>query len=62
MKNVNLQVLPKFEDSWSYLYFEKGTIDQHQKSIGFHYLDRVVPTSDRDSVSSDAGARYFNHP
>lgn len=43
MKNVNLQVLPKFEDSWSYLYFEKGTIDQHQKSIGFHYLDRVVP-------------------
>ncbi|NCB97007.1 MAG: type I-E CRISPR-associated endonuclease Cas1 [Bacteroidia bacterium] len=43
MKNVNLQGIPKFEDSWSYLYFEKGMIDQHQKSIGFHYLDRVVP-------------------
>lgn len=43
MRNRNLQELPKFEDSWSYIYFEKGMIDQHQKSIGFHYLDRVVP-------------------
>ena len=43
MKNRNLQELPIFEDSWSYIYFEKGTIDQHLKSIGFHYLDRVVP-------------------
>ena len=23
--------------------FEKGIIDQHQKSIGYHYLDRVIP-------------------
>ena len=43
MPNRNLQELPKFEDSWSYLYFEKGQIDQHQKSIGFHFLDKVVP-------------------
>ncbi len=43
MANKNLQELPKFEDTWSYIYFEKGKIDQYQKSIGFHYLDRVVP-------------------
>ncbi len=43
MPNRDLQELPKFEDTWSYLYFEKGTIDQYQKSIGFHYLEKVVP-------------------
>lgn len=43
MPNRDLQELPKFEDTWSYLYFEKGTIDQYQKSIGFHYLDKVIP-------------------
>jgi CRISPR-associated protein Cas1 len=43
MPNRDLQELPKFEDTWSYLYFERGTIDQYQKSIGFHYLDKVVP-------------------
>lgn len=43
MPNRDLQEIPKFEDTWSYLYFEKGIIDQHQKSIGFHYLDKVIP-------------------
>ncbi|WP_061250241.1 type I-E CRISPR-associated endonuclease Cas1e [Leptospira alstonii] len=43
MPNRNLQELPKFEDNWSYLYFEKGRIDQFQKSVGFHYLDKIVP-------------------
>ncbi|EKT85833.1 type I-E CRISPR-associated endonuclease Cas1e [Leptospira santarosai] len=43
MPNRNLQELPKFEDNWSHLYFEKGRIDQFQKSIGFHYLDKIVP-------------------
>lgn len=43
MPNRDLQEIPKFEDTWSYLYFEKGLIDQHQKSIGFHYLDKVIP-------------------
>lgn len=43
MPNRDLQEIPKFEDTWSYLYFEKGCIDQFQKSIGFHYLDKVVP-------------------
>lgn len=43
MANRNLQELPKFEDNWSYLYFEKGTIDQFQKSIAFHYLDKSIP-------------------
>ncbi|HCL57915.1 MAG TPA: type I-E CRISPR-associated endonuclease Cas1 [Spirochaetia bacterium] len=43
MANRDLQELPKFEDNWSYLYFEYGCIDQHQKSIGLHYLDKVIP-------------------
>lgn len=43
MPNRDLQELPKFEDNWSYLYFEKGIIDQYQKSIGLHYLDKVIP-------------------
>ncbi|MCT8335195.1 type I-E CRISPR-associated endonuclease Cas1e [Leptospira sp. 85282-16] len=43
MANKNLQELPKFEDNWSYLYFEKGKIDQYQKSIAFHYLEKSVP-------------------
>jgi CRISPR-associated protein Cas1 len=43
MPNRNLQEIPKFEDTWSYLYFEKGCIDTYQKSIGFHYLEKVVP-------------------
>ncbi|MEM7180302.1 MAG: type I-E CRISPR-associated endonuclease Cas1e [Spirochaetota bacterium] len=43
MSNRDLQELPKFQNTWSYLYFEKGQIDQHQKSIGFHYLDKVIP-------------------
>ncbi len=43
MPNRDLQEIPKFEDTWSYLYFERGTIDQYQKSIGLHYLDKVIP-------------------
>lgn len=43
MRNMNLQEIPKFEDTWSYIYFEKGKIDQYQSTIGFHYLDKVVP-------------------
>jgi CRISPR-associated protein Cas1 len=38
MANRDLQELPKFEDNWSYLYFERGTIDQYQKSVAFHYV------------------------
>jgi CRISP-associated protein Cas1 len=35
--------MPKFEDTWSYLYFEKGCIDQYQNTIGLHYLEKVIP-------------------
>lgn len=38
MPNRDLHEIPKFEDNWSYLYFERGTIDQYQKSIAFHYI------------------------
>ncbi|HRP70043.1 MAG TPA: type I-E CRISPR-associated endonuclease Cas1, partial [Turneriella sp.] len=37
MANRNLQEIPKFGDNWSFLYFEKGTLDQWQKSVAFHY-------------------------
>ncbi|MBK8397647.1 MAG: type I-E CRISPR-associated endonuclease Cas1 [Leptospiraceae bacterium] len=43
MPNRNLQELPKFEDNWSYLYFEKGTLDQYQKSVAFHYAEKLIP-------------------
>jgi CRISPR-associated protein Cas1 len=43
MTNRNLQEIPKFEDKWSFLYFEKGHIHLHLKSIGFYYLEKVVP-------------------
>ncbi len=43
MANRDLHELPKFEDRYSYLYFEKGHIHLHLKSIGFYYLDKVVP-------------------
>jgi CRISP-associated protein Cas1 len=37
MANRDLQEIPKFADNWSFLYFEKGTLDQWQKSVAFHY-------------------------
>jgi CRISPR-associated protein Cas1 len=43
MANRNLQEIPKFEDKLSYLYFEKGHICEHQKSIAYHYKDKYVP-------------------
>lgn len=43
MANRDLQELPKFEDRLSFLYFEKGHIDQHLKSIAYHYLDKLTP-------------------
>jgi CRISPR-associated protein Cas1 len=43
MANRNLQEIPKFSDKLSFLYFEKGHIDQHLKSVAYHYLDKIVP-------------------
>ncbi|NPV02158.1 MAG: type I-E CRISPR-associated endonuclease Cas1 [Brevinematales bacterium] len=43
MKNRDLQELPKYEDCWTYLYFEKGLIDQHGSTVGYHFLEKVVP-------------------
>jgi len=43
MPNRDLRELPKFEDNWSYLYFEKGTLDQYQKSVAFHYGEKLIP-------------------
>jgi CRISP-associated protein Cas1 len=43
MPNRDLRELPKFEDNWSYLYFEKGNLDQYQKSVAFHYAEKLIP-------------------
>ena len=43
MPTRDLRELPKFEDNWSYLYFEKGTLDQYQKSVAFHYAEKLIP-------------------
>lgn len=37
MPNRDLQELPKFADNWSFLYFERGTLDQWYQSVAFHY-------------------------
>jgi CRISP-associated protein Cas1 len=39
MPNRDLQELSKFEDKISYLYFEKGNICEHEKSIAYFYKD-----------------------
>jgi CRISPR-associated protein Cas1 len=31
--------LPRFRDAWSYVYLEKGRIDQDDQSIAFHTID-----------------------
>jgi CRISP-associated protein Cas1 len=38
-----LTALPRFRDSWSYVYLEKGVIDQEHASIAFHSADGTVP-------------------
>ncbi len=43
MTNRNLQEIPKFEDKISYLYFDKGHICEHQRSIAYNYKEKYVP-------------------
>jgi CRISPR-associated protein Cas1 len=38
-----LTSLPRFRDSWSYLYLEKGRVDQEDRSIAFHSAEGVIP-------------------
>ncbi|MCB1146834.1 MAG: type I-E CRISPR-associated endonuclease Cas1 [Leptospiraceae bacterium] len=40
--NRDLQEMPKFSDRWSFLYFEKGRIDQDGMSIAYHWLEKKV--------------------
>lgn len=41
--NRDLQEIPRYSDNWSYLYFEKGHIEQDMKSVAYFYLDKRVP-------------------
>ena len=43
MANRDLQEVPKYSDKWSFLYFEKGRIEQYRQSISYEYLDKIVP-------------------
>ncbi|WP_082281625.1 type I-E CRISPR-associated endonuclease Cas1e [Leptospira kirschneri] len=43
MANRNLQEIPKFEDNWTYVYFEKGHIEQDLKSVAYTFLDKKIP-------------------
>lgn len=38
-----LTELPRFRDAWSYLYLEKGRIDQEHQSIAFHSAEGMTP-------------------
>ncbi|MBE7440779.1 MAG: type I-E CRISPR-associated endonuclease Cas1 [Spirochaetales bacterium] len=41
--NRDLQELPRFDDNLSFLYFEKGRIEQDMKAVAYFYLDKRVP-------------------
>ncbi len=41
--NRDLQELPRFEENWSYLYFEKGHIEQDMQTVAYFYKDKKVP-------------------
>ncbi len=38
-----LTALPRFRDSWSYVYLEKGVIDREHASIAFHSAESSIP-------------------
>src|SRR5947209_7104954 len=40
---VPLTSLPRFRDSWSYVYVEKGRIDQEDRSIALHTAEGTTP-------------------
>lgn len=39
----SLHELPRFEDRWSYLYLERGTLDQESAGLVFHTLEGDTP-------------------
>jgi CRISPR-associated protein Cas1 len=39
----SLHELPKFSDRWSYLYLDRGLLDQESSSLVFHQLDSDTP-------------------
>ncbi|MDH5718649.1 MAG: type I-E CRISPR-associated endonuclease Cas1e [Spirochaetia bacterium] len=43
MANRDLQEIPKFSNKWSFMYFEKGHIEQYRQSISYEYLDKIIP-------------------
>lgn len=41
--NRDLQEIPRFEDNWSYLYFERGHIEQDDQTVAYFAGDSRVP-------------------
>lgn len=43
MANRNLQEIPRFDNRISFMYYEKGKIDQYQKALAYHFLEKIIP-------------------
>jgi len=41
--NRDLQELPRFDDNWTFLYFEKGHIEQDQMSVAYFTEYKKIP-------------------
>jgi CRISPR-associated protein Cas1 len=41
--NRDLQEIPRFDDNWTFLYFEKGHIEQDQKTVAYFTVNKRVP-------------------
>ena len=39
----SLHELPRFQDRWSYLYLERGLLDQEASGLVFHTMDADTP-------------------
>ena len=52
----DLHILPKVRDSWSHLYVEHCKIDQDEKAIAVHDVQRPGAGLLRDIDPADAGS------
>ncbi len=41
--NRDLQEIPRFDHNWSFLYFEKGRIQQELQTVAYCYLEKKIP-------------------
>ena len=58
----DLQELTRFEDRLTYLYLEKGHIEQHQTSVAYVTEKETVPIPAAEPGAVDARAGHHHHP